>query len=445
MNIKKTICTLCMLLGLLPAAAQRATLIFDVPHTEGAYPYVVYGQQQLKAETDASGRKAVVIAMDMPAYVTVYFSKLDGRMFYIEPGKQLVLKYQLSEDSKSLTLSGDLAAENQYLRSLKWAGPLPFSRDRSLQSFMQKSDSLTAIDRTRLDSQPFSSTFKEWERKRIELHAMERLLRVYTKDTVTFLSLLKDRMVKDATWLRIPEYLRLADQYIRLLVRFGSDPKKMLEGEELADKRLECIKTHVPQPDIAGYLVDITLFHLAELNIPRYNELYHRYVKDPQRIALYEAVTQKAASMAAGKPCPDFCFADNKGSKVRLADLRGKYVYIDLWATWCGPCKGEMPALLEIEKKFADKDIHFVSISVDANKHVDLWKKTIEQMGLKGIQLHLGEQWGWLKTFMPSSISVPRFILLDREGRILDAHAPRPSDKSFANRLEQLLASGAWR
>ena len=104
-----------------------------------------------------------------------------------------------------------------------------------------------------------------------------------------------------------------------------------------------------------------------------------------------------------------------------------------------------MPALLEIEKKFADKDIHFVSISVDANKHVDLWKKTIEQMGLKGIQLHLGEQWGWLKTFMPSSISVPRFILLDREGRILDAHAPRPSDKSFANRLEQLLASGAWR
>lgn len=445
MNVKKIICTLCMVLGLLPMAAQRATFIFDVPNAEAPYPYVVYGQQKLKVETDAAGRKVVTIAMDMPAYVTVYFSKLDSRLFYIEPDKQLVLKYQMPEGSKSLTLSGDLVAENQYLRSLKWAGPLPFSPGQSLPTFKHKSDSLAAIDYARLDNQPFSSSFKEWERKRVELHAMERLLRVYTKDTVAYQAMLKEHMVKDATWLRIPEYLRLSDQYIRLLVRYSTTPNKMLEGEELADKRLECIKTHVQQPDIAGYLVDITLFHLAEMNIPRYNELYHRYVKDPQRIALYEAATQKAASMAAGKPCPDFCFADNKGGKVRLSDLRGKYVYIDLWATWCGPCKGEMPALLEIEKKFAGKDILFVSISVDANKHVDLWKKTIEQMGLKGIQLHLGEQWGWLKTFMPSSISVPRFILLDREGRILDAHAPRPSDKSFANRLEQLLASGAWR
>lgn len=445
MNIKKIMCTLCMLLGLLPMAAQRATFIFDVPNTEAPYPYVVYGQQKLKAEADAAGRKMVTIAMDMPAYVTVYFSKLDSRLFYIEPDKQLVLKYQMPEGSKSLTLSGDLVAENQYLRSLRWAGPLPYSRNQSLQAFLQKSDSLASVDRERLASQPFSAAFKEWEQKRIEVHALERLLRLHTTDTVAHLSLLKDRIVKDATWLHIPDYQHLADQYIRLLVRYATGSKKMLEGEMLADRRLECIQTYVKQPDIAGYLVDITLFHLAEENIPRYNELYHRYVKNPQRIALYEAATRKAEAMAAGKPCPDFCFADNKGGKVRLLDLRGKYVYIDLWATWCGPCKGEMPALLEIEKKFEDKDILFVSISVDANKHVDLWKKTIEQMGLKGIQLHLGEQWGWLKTFMPSSISVPRFILLDREGRILDAHAPRPSDKTFANRLEQLLATGEWR
>lgn len=98
--------------------------------------------------------------------------------------------------------------------------------------------------------------------------------------------------------------------------------------------------------------------------------------------------------------------------------------------------------MLELEKQFEGKDICFVSISVDSSKNIDLWKKTIKQMGLKGIQLHLGEQWDWLKTFMPSSISVPRFIILDREGRIIDAHAPRPSDKGIAAKLEALIAGG---
>ena len=110
-----------------------------------------------------------------------------------------------------------------------------------------------------------------------------------------------------------------------------------------------------------------------------------------------------------------------------------------MWATWCGPCKGEMPSLLKLEEEFAGKDILFVSLSIDRNKDIDLWKKTIEEMGLGGIQLHLGENWDWLKIFMPSSMSVPRFVLLDREGKIINASMSRPSDKATAERFKQLL------
>lgn len=80
-----------------------------------------------------------------------------------------------------------------------------------------------------------------------------------------------------------------------------------------------------------------------------------------------------------------------------------------------------------------------MSLSVDKNKDIELWKQTIKKMGLGGIQLHLGENWEWLKNFMPASMSVPRFVLLDREGKIIDANMSRPSDKATAERFHKLL------
>lgn len=441
--MNKLILVFMLLLGTLTGRGQKASLTFDIAGAdETAAPYIIYGQQTImSADGGRIGKRTVAIDMDKPAYVTVYFSRLDSRLCYLEPGKDLVLKYSMQQGGKSLVCGGSLAKENTWILNHKWAGPLPFSPNRTVDQSIAGIDSLAAIDLQRLKAQGFSKTFSEWEQRRIETHALEQMLRIHTKDNATLKARLKARVVKDGDWLRIPSYMHLADQYIRLLVRMDTGTRTTLEGEALADKRMSCIEENVSQPDIRGYLTDITLFHLGEMNIGRYNALYRKYVRDSRRLALYDAATKKAQNIAKGKPCPDFCFADNKGGKVSLADLRGKIVYIDLWATWCGPCKGEMPALLELEKEFEGKDILFVSISVDNNKNTALWKSTIEKMGLKGIQLHLGEQWDWLRTFMPSSISVPRFIILDREGNIVDAHAPRPSDKSLAPMLEKLLDS----
>lgn len=432
----------CLLLGSTAGWGQTTSITFEIEKANAdAKPYVTIGQQtKQSADGGSMGRRVVRLDIDKPAYVTVHFSKLDSRLCYVEPGKDLVLKYSMPQGSKSLAFGGSLAKENTHILNYKWAGPLPFSTKRTIDQSIAGIDSLCAIDKARLKQMGFSPTFTEWEMKRMETHALEQMLRIHTKENATLKARLQSRVVKDADWLRLPNYMHLADQYIRLLVRMDVGLKKTLEGEELADKRISCIEENIAQPDIKAYLIDITLFHLGELNIPRYNDIYHRYVKEPQRLALYDASTRKALKMAQGQPCPDFTFADNKGGKVSLADLKGKFVYIDLWATWCGPCKGEMPALLELEKKFEGKDLLFVSLSVDSNKNIDLWKKTIDKMGLQGIQLHLGEQWDWLKTFMPSSISVPRFIILDREGRIIDAHAPRPSDKGIAEKLEALIA-----
>ena len=200
---------------------------------------------------------------------------------------------------------------------------------------------------------------------------------------------------------------------------------------------------HIQEPNIRAYLLDLYIMPILTsggvAGNEKYVEIYRQNITDSARLAKLEGVIKTFDKVAAGQPCPDFCLKDVNGKEVRLADLAGKYVYIDLWATWCGPCKGEMPSLAKLEEEFAGKDITFVSISIDRNKDIDLWKKTVADMKLGGVQLHLAENWDWLKNFMPTNLSVPRFILLDKEGKIINATMTRPSDKATKTTFEELL------
>ena len=113
-------------------------------------------------------------------------------------------------------------------------------------------------------------------------------------------------------------------------------------------------------------------------------------------------------------------------------------MYIDVWATWCGPCIAEIPSLKTIEKAFHGKNIQFLSISIDADKDYDKWKKMILDKELGGMQLMADNNWEsqFVEDFMIKGI--PRFILVDPKGNILDANAPRPSDKKLVATLNGL-------
>jgi len=134
-------------------------------------------------------------------------------------------------------------------------------------------------------------------------------------------------------------------------------------------------------------------------------------------------VAKQKMKKMIGKPSAPFNFDNHKGGKTDLASLKGKYVYIDVWATWCGPCKREIPALQALEKEYHGKNIEFVSISVDQNK--DAWTKMVAEKKLGGIQLHFGGDRSFSKAFAINGI--PRFILLDPNGNVVDPDAPRPS------------------
>lgn len=141
---------------------------------------------------------------------------------------------------------------------------------------------------------------------------------------------------------------------------------------------------------------------------------------------------------ARGKDYVDFQLEDVNGQKVALSDFPDKVIYIDFWATWCGPCFNEMPALLALMDKYKDKEVVFISISLDeSNKHKE-WKQIIEEKQLKGIQLFAGEKEKLLsKTYGINSI--PRFMLIDKTGKIDNLNAPRPSSDQIEEALNKLL------
>lgn len=149
-----------------------------------------------------------------------------------------------------------------------------------------------------------------------------------------------------------------------------------------------------------------------------------------------------------GKPSPNFVNYENfKGGSTSLADFKGKFVYIDIWATWCGPCKREIPHFKNIIEEFENDNIEFVSISVDngrgykndADKAKLAWRNMIKEKDMKGVQLYADKAWDsdFIKAY--SIKSIPRFILIDPNGNIVNANAPRPSSTALKELLTTLL------
>ncbi|GAA4295995.1 TlpA family protein disulfide reductase [Aestuariibaculum suncheonense] len=169
---------------------------------------------------------------------------------------------------------------------------------------------------------------------------------------------------------------------------------------------------------------------------------YAEYVKgsaDETNNKEIEESYQALRTVAKGQPSPKFMNYENvDGTTTSLDDLKGKYVYIDVWATWCGPCKAEIPFLKEVEKEYHDKNIEFVSISVDTQNNRDKWKEMVEEKELGGIQLLADHAFDskFVQDYLIKGI--PRFILLDPQGNIVTANAPRPSNEKLVALFNEL-------
>lgn len=153
----------------------------------------------------------------------------------------------------------------------------------------------------------------------------------------------------------------------------------------------------------------------------------------------YADAQRNKSELSAGKPSPDFKnYINYDGGKSSLSDFRGSYVFIDVWATWCGPCKYEFPFIGKVEKEFHGKNIKFVSISIDRLADEKKWRTMIKAQGLSGVQLLADKEIE--SAFIAGYYiqAIPRFILLDKEGKIINSDTPRPSEPELSALLHSL-------
>lgn len=120
----------------------------------------------------------------------------------------------------------------------------------------------------------------------------------------------------------------------------------------------------------------------------------------------------------------DFEFVDMNGKKYTPKDFKGKVVYIDCWASWCAPCKAQMPFFHELEKKYQGKDVEFLSVSFDASQKA--WKKAVDEMHLEGNVLWLEGNFKNKFAKYYNINAIPRFILIDKDGYIVSDDMPKP-------------------
>ena len=202
-------------------------------------------------------------------------------------------------------------------------------------------------------------------------------------------------------------------------------------NQETLDMKLASIESELSQFVDSKQNLDTMVVNSSRKSIQASIKSYKGYLSE--LIALRE-------NLPAGTPSPTFeGYENHAGGTTSLVDLKGKYVYVDVWATWCGPCKVEIPHLKEVEKEFHDKNIVFVSISIDKAKDHEKWVAMVSEKKLSGIQLFADNDWNSkvVKDYYINGI--PRFILIDPNGNIVTPDAPRPSNPKLKEMLNGLL------
>jgi peroxiredoxin len=147
-----------------------------------------------------------------------------------------------------------------------------------------------------------------------------------------------------------------------------------------------------------------------------------------------------AAELKVGSRAPDFSLKDRGGKTVKLSGLRGKVVIVDFWATWCEPCKKELPALDKLQKSFIDakKDVVIVAVNIDNEKAKA--EKFLKDKGIKHLTVVFDTKQAVAPTYDPPTM--PTSYVVDQKGLVRHINqAYEPGDeKKLAKQVEALLA-----
>lgn len=391
-------------------------------------------------QTDSAGVFDTIFVLKEPAYFNISRNTL-----YLTPGDDMTIK--VTQSNKDAEFSGKGAEANNYMkfRLFPKGGSYLESGDNIREDFSATKaliDSLAAVRLQELNAlKDVSDEFKKLETARIKADVI-------------------NSFTSYASYSRMFEGVKTEEEMQTKWNEFSATltPDIAPLYKEVIDEDLLDVAV---VRDVLSYLEDSTLTALwfKDITVPdRTTELYATaaIVGNLRNDASAETIDKakayletmknedfkteldnkiaQASKLLPGQPALDFEMTDKEGNVKRLSDFKGKVIYIDLWATWCGPCIQESPAFEALGKKYAGKDIVFLPISKDSTtkpwlSYLNAHKKELTQYHSNDVALN--DDW--------AIMYIPRFILIDRDFKIINAYAPRPSSEEISSVIDAAL------
>ena len=386
-----------------------------------------------------------------------YYSLRIGRessSVYLRKGGTLTLMIDIEQFDESLTYSGSIAPENNYLAAKYLVSEQEMAFDKvyvlSQEKFILV---VNKIYKNYIDllnaSQGISEEFKQKEYKEIEfahinnIENYEQYYQYLTKDLdfkaeETLYKDYKDFNFNDTEAYETSNaYKRLLETHYQRIAQNEANNNR----KDLTLTYLETINNSFSDGSVKEQLMFNYLRYGMKANeaLESVYKLYKSSSQNSDNLSKVASSYKVLTKLTPGKASPKFIYENYIGGMTGLEDLAGKILYIDVWATWCGPCLREIPALKSLENDYHNKNIAFVSLSIDEKKDYQKWRTMIADKELTGIQLMADNNWNSSFVTSYGIKGIPRFILIDTLGNIINSDAPRPSNPEIRKILDELL------
>lgn len=395
--------------------------------------------QEIQLHVQPDGTFCDTIQFDRNRYDAPLFA--DRFMFRVsvEQGKTYSTEFDITEPGveTNFRFIGEGAAENTFMAHY-WALDEETAMKQAAGSFAECRKALHSAyaplreELARVPNKPFVKYYQK------ELDAKEDNLCYYFP---FYNILLTGACPDDADFNRFIAKKKLGDQeFEEELVPYLTNAAYLLKGIDVTEAlKAAASCTAVPaRKELAMMHMMTQMVNAGNLQgLDQGYEYFSDVVKNEDYLDQVFELCNNAMQLAPGSEAPEIEFEDIHGKIHHLSDFRGKPVYVDLWASWCGPCCEEIPYLAKfVESLGKNPEIVCISVSIDEDR--DSWTGKLEEVGSTWPQ-YLATEAGQESISNQYFVTgIPRFLLIDAEGKIASVNAPRPSNP---NLLEELKSS----
>lgn len=383
---------------------------------------------------DSTGRFSVKLKISKPNYY-----RIGRNILYLSPGDDMEIFIDRS-NPKNSTFKGIGAIANNYLRNTPFPKEASFMKGGENVKESPEKTLLLIEEAAKLREQELAAIKQLTpEFRRLEMGRIKAdLINSYIGGDfyIAYMLKLKDEAEKEFA----EKYPKMIAPKIKALSKNFTDAS-LLQLVVYRDVANEVIKAGGKPADIQ----QIKDYYTASAMVKKMQKESDKQLLanfKTEIAALKTPSYQTAANqmlsylMAFGKgdQAVDFMVVTADGKKVNLSSLKGKVIYVDLWATWCGPCMQEMPAYEKLKQKYAaNPEVAFVSLSIDDSEV--LWKESLAQRKADGHQWMINRA----KLQSYNIVSIPRSLLIDKNFKMVEMNAPMPSQPATAKAIDELL------